>query len=72
MSKIFKPEEIIGYVEVDGKKVVYLKQGVKRNPNYYSPQEPEGQHINQSLVWLKRWEQYYKKVVGIDDFEKEH
>lgn len=72
MSLNFKPHEIIGYIEIDGKKVTYLKQGVKRNYNYTSPLGPEGQHINPAIVWLKRWELYYKKVVGIDDFKREH
>ena len=69
MSKNFKPEEIIGYLTIDGKQVTYLKQGVKRNPKYTYLDDAYESHLNQSVIWIKRWEEYYKKVVGIDDFE---
>ena len=69
MSKHFKPEEIIGYLTIDGKKVTYLKQGVKRNPRYQDHLiDDMMDHLNHSLIWIKRWEEYYRKVVGIDDF----
>lgn len=70
MSKHFKPEEIIGYLTIDGRKVTYLKQGVKRNPRYQDHLiEDMMDHLNHSIIWIKRWEEYYRKVVGIDDFE---
>ncbi len=70
MSKNFKPEEVIGYLTIDGKQVTYLKMGVKRNPKYESLDYDHTIQLNQALVWIKRWEEYYKKVVGIDDFEQ--
>lgn len=69
MSKYFKEHEIIGYLYIDGKRVTYLKTGVKRNPKYNDHlEEDEMNHINQSLIALQRYTEYLRKVVGVDDF----
>lgn len=68
MSKNFRLDEIIGYLIIDGKQVTYLKQGVKRKPKYEYLDDAYESHLNQSVIWIKRWEEYYKKVVGIDDY----
>jgi len=66
----FKPEEIIGFLEIDGKRVTYLKPHVKRLSRY-----PETEHedvmnqLNQPLIGLQKYADYLKKVVGLDDFE---
>ena len=75
ISKNFYDREILGVMEIDGKKVLYLKPGVKRrfyaadmsNPKHYKLET----HINDELVNFQRWEDYYKKVVGVDDYEQD-
>lgn len=70
-SKEFKPEEIKGYLQIDGKTVVYLKTGVKRLPKYQDHLEEDYMdHINQNLINLNRYAEYLKKVVGLDDFNE--
>lgn len=69
ISKEFKPHEIRGYIELDGKMVVYLKTGVKRQHRYQDHlNEDYPTHLNQQLIYLKRYAEYLKKVVGMDDF----
>lgn len=70
MGSNFKDREILGYTYIDGVKVTVLKMGVKRK-HYNDNLEPDElePHINQQLVDLKKWEKYYKQVVGLDDFE---
>lgn len=69
-SKHFKPEEILGYVTIDGRKVTYLKMGVVRKKYYdwIDPTTLEG-HLNKELLNYQKYEDYYKRVVGVDDFE---
>lgn len=71
-SKHFFDHEIKGITYVDGKKVIYLKTGVKRQWRYNDHLiEEHMDHLNKALLMLKGIEDYYKKVVGIDDFEKD-
>jgi hypothetical protein len=70
MSK-FKKHEVIGYLIIDGKKVTYLKMGVKRQYRYQDYISYEYiDHINHQLHRIKKYGEYLKKVVGIDDYEK--
>lgn len=70
ISKNFKDSEIIGVLEVDGRKVLYLKTGVKRR-NYnddlgtgdFFPQ------LNQELIAQEKREKVIKLLYGGDDFE---
>lgn len=55
MSKNFKPEEIIGYLNIDGKTVTYLKQGVKRNPHYDKPLEEEDFEDVNTRLWINTY-----------------
>lgn len=70
ISKNFKNNEIKGTINVDGKKVIYLKEGVKRK--YYNdsidPEELES-HLNQELLVYQKAEKYYKYIEGTDDYE---
>lgn len=69
-SKIFKPHEIRGYIEIDGKMVVYLKTGVKRQWRYNDHlDENYPSQLNKQLIFLQRYAEYLKKVVGMDDFD---
>lgn len=69
-SKHFKPEEIIGYMEIDGKRVVYLKEGVKRLRRYQDHLSSDHvYHLNYYLINKKRYERFLKEVVGLDDHE---
>jgi hypothetical protein len=72
MSKHFKPEEILGYTEIDGRKVTVLKMGVTRK-HFYDWIDPTSleAHMNQELINIQRWTEYYKKVVGEDDYANE-
>jgi hypothetical protein len=71
-SKHFKTHEIIGYLTIDGKRVTYLKMGVvsKRYYDWVDPTTLEG-HLNTELINYQRWEEYYKRIIGTDDFEKD-
>jgi hypothetical protein len=66
----FKEKEILGYLIIDGRKVTYLKEGVKRkkfNDNLEPDQlEP---HLNQELINYTKAEYFHKVVMGEDDFE---
>lgn len=66
----FKPEEIIGFTEIDGKRVTVLKMGVKRKRfnDDIDPNKLEG-HINEVLINMEKWEWYNKVIMGEDDFE---
>lgn len=71
MSK-FRAEEIIGYTYIDGRKVTVLKMGVTRR-RYYDHIDPTSleRHINDELIAIQRWTDYYRKVVGVEDFTDE-
>lgn len=71
ISKNFYDDEIKGVMEIDGKKVLYLKEGVKRRlyqsdlsrDSYYHPDQ-----INHLLIYLKKYEDMMKIMYGGDDF----
>lgn len=71
ISKNFYDDEIKGVMEVDGKKVIYLKEGVKRRkyagdlPTWYL-EHPL--HINHLLIYLSRYEEAMRLLYGGDDF----
>lgn len=66
----FKESEIIGYLYIDGKKVTYLKQGVKRK-RFNDSLDPEQlePHLNQELINYQKGEYFHKVIMGKDDFE---
>lgn len=68
-SKNFKDHEIRGILP-DGS--IYLKTGVKRK-NYNDSIDPNSleSHLNQELLIMKSWEDFYRKVVGVDDFSND-
>jgi hypothetical protein len=68
-SKHFSESEIKGSMIINGRKVIYLKEGVKRkryNDNLNGDEIP---HINQELINFESYDFFYKKIMGIDDFE---
>ncbi len=66
----FKPHEVIGYLEIDGRRVTYLKPGVKRLRRYpVTASDDYARHINQELVYFERWQKFAKSVLGIDNFD---
>jgi hypothetical protein len=68
MSKHFRKEEVIGYLDVDGRKVTYLKTGVHRlRFNDYLTDDYMPQ-LNQELIHLERWTKFYSEVMGEEDF----
>lgn len=74
ISKNFKDSEIKGVMYIDGKKVIYLKEGVKRRfyhgdlPTWYM-EHPS--HINHLLLFFKKYEDTMKMLYGGDDFSEE-
>ncbi len=71
ISKHFYDNEIKGVLEIDGRKVIYLKDRVTRKHYYDWCNDDFLTQLNQNLIDLKRYEDYYKKIVGVDDFETE-
>lgn len=67
-SKNFKDHEIRGILP-DGS--IYLKTGVKRKNYNDELYDDNMQHLNQELLIMKSWEDFYRKVVGVDDFSNE-
>ena len=70
MSKHFKKEEIKGYIMIDGKKVTYLKTGVKCLK--FNDDLGTGEHfeqLNQEIINHERRELALKILFGGDDFE---
>lgn len=66
----FTEDEIIGFLEIDGKRVTYLKPHVKRLSRYPETlHEDQMDHLNQPLIGLQRYAKYLKEVVGLDDFQ---
>lgn len=70
MVSKFTEDEIIGFTEIDGRKVTVLKMGVKRKRfnDSIDPNTLEG-HINENLIAMQKWEWYNKVIIGEDDFE---
>ena len=67
-SKHFNEDEVKGYMNVDGKRVVYLKEGVKRK-RYNDNADPEKmEQLNQEMISYEKWTLYYQLIMGIDDF----
>lgn len=72
MSKIFKQHEIIGYLMIDGRKVTYLKTGVKRLHKYQDHLMDEHMdHLNHQLIYLQKYGEFLRNVIGMDDFSHE-
>lgn len=70
MSKIYKESEIRGYLTIDGRKVTYLKDGVKRQFRYINHYSSDNlPQLNQELIDYEKWEEFYKLHLGQDDFE---
>ena len=70
MSKNFDKDEVLGYTEVDGRKVTVLKPGVVRlRYNTHIPNDNYFEQMDQALIHLERWTDYYKKVMGEEHFE---
>ena len=69
LNKHFSESEIKGYMMIDGKKVLYLKEGVIRKRYNDHLKGDEIPHINQELVNFESYDFFYKKIMGVDDFE---
>ena len=74
LSKNFYDDEIRGIVEVDGKRVLYLKDNVRRRryieEMYEDPNEIDSQ-INKELTQRELREKFYKEVLGLEDYKEE-
>lgn len=65
----YKEDEIKGFIIIDGKKVTVLKPNVKRIDRFDYLDDRIMDHINQDLIRMKKYESFYRKIVGIEDFE---
>lgn len=72
LSKNFKDFEIKGITYIDGKRVLYLKEGVKRKHYNDDVNGDEITHINQDLINYERFQAYYQLILGIDDFSNDN
>lgn len=68
MSNVFTPEEIKGYIFIDGKKVTYLKPNVRRNP-VYNPKFEEPSESEVGKLFLDHWVLSMSKGNKSNDFE---
>lgn len=67
-SKVFKDNEIIGFLIVNGRWTVYLKEGVRYKKYVQNPEFENFTQLNQELINYELWQKYYKVVLGVDDF----
>lgn len=68
ISKNFYDIEIKGVMYLNGKKVIYLKSGVKRLWRFTDHiLESKMDHINYHLIYKDKYERYYKEIVGSED-----
>lgn len=66
-SKNWFDHEIIGVINMEGKKVIYLKSHVKRQWKYNdSLYEGNMDHLNKKAIATERMQLFYKWVLGID------
>ena len=67
-SKNFFDHEIIGVINLDGRKVIYLKPQVKRQWKYNDHLiDTHMDHLNQRILAVKRLEFFFKNIMGIDE-----
>lgn len=75
ISKNFKDSEIKGVMYIDGKKVLYLKEGVKRRKYIEETLNVDESiletHINKQLINYQKWEKFYKRIIGVDDYSND-
>lgn len=76
ISKNFKDSEIKGVMYIDGKKVLYLKEGVKRRRYIEDTigvdESILESHLNTQLLNYQKWEKFYKRIIGVDDYANEN
>lgn len=72
ISKNFFDDEIKGVLEINGRKVIYLKERVVRKRYWDWCNDTFLSHLNQELINQERIEKYYKEIVGIDDWANEN
>lgn len=73
-SKHFKDHEIKGISYENGKKVIHLKEGVKRKKfkeDLWNTEEVLDSQLNRELINYQKWEKFYKVVMGEDDYEND-
>ncbi len=70
-SKNFKDEEILGITIEDGKKVVYLKQGVKRSYKYDYLKEEDISHLNHELLAYQRYLKLLNRIGTINKLDED-
>lgn len=69
ISKNFRDDQIKGILEIDGKKVLYLKEGVRKKSYGDHLDDNQMDHINHTMIYFERYEELMKQLYGGDDFE---
>ena len=69
LSKNFRDDQIKGVLEIDGKKVLYLKEGVRKKSYGDHLDDRQMDHINHIIIHFERYEELMKVLYGGDDFE---
>lgn len=73
-SKHFKDHEIKGVTYEDGKKVIHLKDGVRRKrfkEDMFVTELTLSSQLNHELINYEKWENFYKVIMGEEDYENE-
>ena len=68
ISKTFYDDEIKGVMQIDGRKVIYLKPRVTRKRFYDWFDDEAFSHINQEAINYEKAEYFKKVIMGEDDF----
>lgn len=69
LSKNFRDDQIKGILEVDGRRTLYLKEGVRKKSYGDHLDDTQMDHINHVLIYFERYEELMKLLYGGDDFE---
>lgn len=72
ISQNFNDSQIKGIMYLDGKRVLYLKTGVKKK--YYNDDLGTGEffpQLNQELINYEKAEEHKKAIFGEEDFSNE-
>lgn len=72
LSKNFRNREIKGIMTINGKRVLYLKTGVKRKHFYDDLGDGEFfKQLNQEMINYEKAEEFRKQIMSEDDFSND-
>lgn len=71
ISKNFRDDQIKGVMYINGRKTLYLKEGVTNCHHNDILSDDVMNQINPVIIFLDRYEEVITKLYGGDDFEDE-